>query len=157
MSTVPLAGVAALATAAAFTGAAIVISVAEQPARMLLSPRAALDQWAPSYARALPMQGGLAVAGGVLGLVAWQASGGQVLFALGAAACLANWPYTLLVMMPTNKRLQAMQRDKKAENEPRSVELMRKWGKMHAVRGVLGLVATSLFGAAIVVQAQKRM
>jgi hypothetical protein len=148
---IPLAGVAALATAAAFAGAAIVISAAEQPARMLLSPRAALDQWAASYARALPMQAGLAVTGAVLGAVAWHGSG-QVLFAYGAAACLANWPYTLIFMMPTNKRLQAMQRENKAGDEPRSVELMKKWGRLHALRGGLGLLATSLFSAAIIVQ-----
>jgi hypothetical protein len=145
---VPIAGVAALATAAAFTGACFVISVAEQPARMRLSPRAALDQWVPSYARALPMQAGLAVTGAVLGGLAFHASG-VVLFACGALACVSNWPYTFIFMMPTNNRLKAMQRDKKAEDEPRIVDMMNKWGRLHAIRGGLGVLATSLFAMAI--------
>ncbi len=136
----------ALLSATLFTGAAIYISLVEHPARLGLDDGPLLQQWQPSYKRALPIQSGLAVIGGVAGLLAayftkdWR-------WVAGSVALLANWPFTLLVILPVNKRLMAMD-SHHADLESR--RMLIQWGKLHNIRSILGVVAMLLFAASFV-------
>lgn len=140
-----LVGLTALILASLFAGAALYISLVEQPARLTLDDAPALAQWRTSYRRALPIQGSLAVLGGIAGLVAWSAHQDWQWLA-GAVAMLANWPFTLLAIMPTNKRLSAIPSDA-AGAESRA--LLRRWGRLHAIRSALGTVALLLFACGL--------
>src|ERR1051325_357126 len=134
-------GLLALICAAVFFGAAVFVNVAEQPARLALDDRAMLLEWQRSYNRAAPMQAGLAMASGILGFIAaWQTRDWR--WALGAIVILANWPYTLFVIKPTNDKLHANPADQ-ANAEAR--RMVVSWGALHAVRSALGAVATLIF------------
>ena len=134
-------GLLALVIAAAFAGAAIYINLAEHPARLGLPVGALLTQWKPSYTRGFAMQASLAVLGGISGALAWWESRDSLWLA-GAIVLVANWPFTLLVIMPTNLRLMATAPES-ADAVTRS--LLERWGRLHAVRSVLGAIATVLF------------
>jgi hypothetical protein len=136
-----LMGQLALMVAAVFTGAAVYINVAEQPARLLLDDRAVLTEWKPAYKRGFAMQAPLAIIGFLLGMAAWWLTGNWR-WALGAVLIVANWPYTLFVMMPTNNQLMAMNA---AAPSAQTRGLLEAWGRLHAGRSTLGALATLAF------------
>ena len=131
----------ALTVAAIFTGAALYINVAEQPARLVLGDAALLAQWKPSYKRGFAMQAPLAVVGCLCGLIAWWRTA-EPGFLIGAVLMIANWPWTLFGIMPTNGALMAAD---PADATAQTRALIVKWGALHAVRSALGFLATIAF------------
>jgi len=135
------AGQLALMIAAIFTGAALYVSVAEQPARLALGDRPLLMEWIPSYKRGYAMQAPLAAIGFVLGVLAWWQTA-KWLWLLGALVLVANWPYTLIGIMPVNRRINAIRPE---DASATSTALIAQWGTLHGVRTALGLSATVIF------------
>lgn len=136
-----LAGHLALVLSAAFAGAAFYINFAEHPARLGLDDKNLLKHWKPSYAAGYAMQATLAVASGGLGLLAaWLTQDWR--WIVGAGLIAANWPYTLIGIMPTNHKLKAI-----AESDagPQSRAMLETWARLHAVRTGLGVAATVAF------------
>lgn len=129
----------ALATAAAFTGAAAYVNWSEQPARLSLEDAALLKEWKASYARGTQMQAPLALLSGLLGLAAFYFEQ-RAMAAVGGILMLLNWPYTALAILPTNRRLGAIA-DGTADPRP----LIEKWGRLHAVRTLLGFAGSCAF------------
>jgi hypothetical protein len=134
-------GLLALTAAAIFTGAALYVNVAEQPARLLLDDSALLAEWKPSYKRGATMQAPLALAGCLFGLTAWWQTS-QPGFMVGAAAVVAPWPWTLIGIKPINDALLATE---PGDAGPQTRALIVKWGALHAVRTVLGALAVVAF------------
>jgi len=86
------------------------------------------------------MQAPLALASFVAGVAVWLMGGG-VGWLVGAVLVGAVGPFTI-VIMPTNHRLLATGRNL-GSAETRA--LLKKWGKLHAVRTLLSLCATAIY------------
>jgi hypothetical protein len=124
-----------------FAGAAIYINAVEHPARLSCGTELALREFAPSYHRATVMQASLALVGCVAGL--WSAWAlGDAWLALGSILLVAVVPFTLVVILPTNKQLLDPDLDPRGDA---AAELLARWGHLHATRSVLSGVAFVLF------------
>jgi hypothetical protein len=138
-------GIVTALACALFAGAAVYISVVEHPARLSCGTEIAARQWAPSYKRATAMQVSLALLATLGGVSRWLQGAGS-LWLGGAVTIVAVIPFTLIVILPTNNRLLESGRDL-ASSETRG--LLEVWGRLHAVRSALSLLACVLFLVAL--------
>jgi hypothetical protein len=136
-----IAGVIAVLACTLFAGAAIYVSLVEHPARMSCGIEVALREFAPSYKRGTIMQVSLAVTATLAGFSVWMDTG-QLVWLWGSILIFSVIPFTLIAILPTNKRLLAHQAGEAADETRRLLEL---WGRLHAVRSIIGVIASGLF------------
>src|SRR6266536_6149246 len=87
-----------------FTGAAVYVSLVEHPARMECGVEIAAAEFSPSYRRGSIMQATLAALGLGSSIAAWLA-GATFWWLVGGVALGTVIPFTLIVILPTNKQL----------------------------------------------------
>lgn len=124
-----------------FAGAALYVTLVEQPARLSCGTAAAIAEWKPSYRRGTLMQGSLAIAGSLLAFLSWW-TGKNSAWLLGGVLLFAVVPFTLIVIFPVNRELESASLDL---SSPKAEGLLRRWGALHAVRGGLSLIAFQIF------------
>jgi uncharacterized membrane protein len=133
--------VSATIAAGLFSGAAIYVNLVEHPARMQCGNDLAIKQFGPSYRKATIMQVSLAIAGLLMATVAWL-KGGSIWWLVGGLTLFAVVPFTLLFILPTNHKLLEPTLDNESEFASR---LLVRWGRLHAIRSILGLIAFLIF------------
>jgi Domain of unknown function (DUF1772) len=138
----------ALATVCAglFAGAALYVTFVEHPARLECGTELAATEFGPSYRRAAVMQATLAALGLAAAVVAWAQGRGLIVLIAGMALGLVI-PFTLLVVLPTNQRLLDPRLDR---GSPETARLLVRWGRLHAVRGAVSLLAFGMLVCSLV-------
>jgi hypothetical protein len=124
-----------------FAGAAIYVSLVEHPARMECGVEIATAEFPPSYRRGTIMQVTLAAVCLLSSIAAWLA-GATFWWIVAGVLQVSVIPFTLIVILPTNKLLLSPTLDKRSAEAER---LLARWGALHAVRSVLSGVALLLF------------
>ena len=124
-----------------FAGAAVYVSLVEHPARMECGVEIAVAEFSPSYRRGTIMQVTLAAVCLLSSIAAWLAGATFWWLVAGVLQVLVI-PFTLIVILPTNKLLLSPALDRRPAQ---TVRLLYRWGALHAVRSVLSALALLLF------------
>jgi uncharacterized membrane protein len=133
-------------SAGLFCGAAIYINLVEHPARMSCGTVLAVTEFAPSYKRATVMQVLLAVISFLSSLIAWFIHS-NIYWLIGSILIIIVIPFTLIFILPVNKKLLDSSLDKNSEY---AKQLLNRWGRLHAARSVLSLISFILFLYALI-------
>jgi hypothetical protein len=131
----------ALIVASFYSGAALYVNLVEKPALLSLDDKAALIGWKIALKRGAIIQAPLCAIGFALGLIAWLHLR-DIGNAVAALAMLANIPWTVALILPINRQLQAIEPDAAGEA---SRALMLRWYGRHKMRSALGLIALVFF------------
>src|SRR5438128_746473 len=123
-----------------FTGAAVYVSLVEHPARMECGVEIAAAEFSPSHRRGSVMQATLAAVGLISSVAAWL-DGATLWWLVGGVVLGCVIPFTLIVILPTNKQLLSPTLDRRSAETER---LLARWGVLHAVRSVLSALALLL-------------
>jgi Domain of unknown function (DUF1772) len=124
-----------------FTGAAVYVSLVEHPARIECGVEIAAAEFSTSYPRGSVMQAILAAVSLLSSIAAWLA-GATFWWPIAGVLQGSVIPFTLIVILPTNKRLLSPTLDRRSAQTER---LLARWAALHAVRSVLSALALLLF------------
>jgi hypothetical protein len=136
----------AVFSCALFAGAALYINLVEHPARMECGTALAATVFGPSYRRATRLQASLAIISGLSALTSWWMTR-DLSWLVGTILIGSVVPFTLIVILPTNKKLLDPSLDRSSES---ARQLLVWWAKLHAVRTACSLSALVIFLAAVV-------
>jgi len=106
-----------------FAGAAVYLSLVEHPARMECGIEIAATEFPPSYRRATIMQATWAAVGLISSIAAWLA-GASLLWVVGGVALGSVIPFTVILILPTNKLLLSSTLDK---HSGQTGKLLARW------------------------------
>jgi uncharacterized membrane protein len=126
---------------ALFAGAAMYVNLVEHPARMECGVELAATEFPPSYRRGTIMQATLAAVGLLSSMAAWLA-GATFWWLIDGLLLGSVIPFTLVVILPINKRLLDPALDKGSTETER---LLSRWSALNGVRSVLSALALLLF------------
>jgi uncharacterized membrane protein (GlpM family) len=101
----------------------------------------ALTEWKPSHKRGTALQASLAVIGSLFAVLSWWLDKKRV-WLIGGVLLFAVVPFTLIVVLPTNKKRES---DRLDSSSDQTQHLLFLWGKLHAVRSLLSLLAFVIF------------
>jgi hypothetical protein len=132
---------AAVLACGLFAGAAVYVNLVEHPARMECGVELAATEFPPSYRRGTIMQVTLAAVCLLSSIAAWLA-GATFWWVVAGVLQVSVIPFTLLVILPTNKQLLSPTLDRRSA---KTGQLLARWGRLHAVRGALSGLALLLF------------
>ena len=108
---------------------------------MSCGPELAVREFGPSYRRGTIMQASLALIGGIAGVSRFLSAKDP--WVLAASLLLGSVvPFTLLVILPTNKQLLDPSLDSASG---RAVVLLKRWGHLHGVRTTSSVLAFVIF------------
>jgi uncharacterized membrane protein len=131
----------ATSCAGLFAGAALYITMVEHPARMECGIALAVTEFGPSYRRATVMQASLAIVSFVSATANWVLTT-NIVWLVGGMLIVLVVPFTLIAILPTNKKLLNPSLDQNSES---ARQLLIRWGRLHAVRTALSLAAFVAF------------
>ena len=123
-----------------YSGATAYVALVEPPARLACAREIAWAQWAQSVRRT-PRYAATALVGATAGLIQGRAGLGS-LWTWGSVLLLIVVPYTVVTMLPAQRRLTMPTWDA-ASVETRTI--LEQWGRRHATRALLGVVAFAVF------------
>jgi len=113
------------------------VTLVEHPARIECGTALAVTLFGPSYRRAAIMQALLAAIAFLASIGAWVSASSSA-WLLGGILIVTVVPFTLIAILPTNKKLLDPLLDR---NSDVSLRLLKKWGRLHAIRTLVGTLA----------------